>query len=158
MKTYELTYIVSSDLNSEQADAKAKEIESFIQSREGTILKSERISIQTIAYPIKKQSSGYFGNLIFKVEEPARSATEVAGGNKVKEIKEKMEKDNKILRHLITIKKPAKPIRLLRTRRPLIKPLSIVNEESPFAKTSGGKSKTKSIDIDEIEKKLEEMF
>jgi ribosomal protein S6 len=39
MKTYELTYIISPEMTSEEAIAKGKEIESAITGGEGTILK-----------------------------------------------------------------------------------------------------------------------
>ena len=79
MKSYELTYVVSSQVKEETAESIKKELEGFIQSREGVILTSEKISIQTLAYPIKKQSSGYFATLTFQILE-----------DKIKEIKEKI--------------------------------------------------------------------
>ena len=60
MKTYELTYIISSQLMSSEADGLMKEVESFIQSKDGVVLKSEKTAAQPLAYQIKKQSSGYF--------------------------------------------------------------------------------------------------
>src|SRR3989338_7690863 len=97
MKTYELTYIISSQISTDESEALRKDLESFVQSKEGVILKSEKTTPQTLAYPIKKHSSGYFATLTFQVLE-----------DKVKEIKDKLEKDLKVLRHFILIKRPVK--------------------------------------------------
>ena len=147
MKTYEATYIISSQITQEKADGVKKELESFIQSKEGVILTSEKISIQTLAYPIKKQSSGYFTTLTFQILE-----------DKIKEIKEKIEKNSEILRHLILIKKPFKELKRARTRKPSATSRFKVAEESPFIKNSENKKKTETVKIDEIEKKLDEIL
>jgi small subunit ribosomal protein S6 len=97
MKPYELTYIISSKMTSADSDNLKKDIETFAQNQGGLILKSEKTAPQSLAYPIKKHSSGYFATLEFKIEE-----------KEIKKIKEKIEKDKKILRHFILIKKPAK--------------------------------------------------
>ena len=60
MKTYELTYIIPSSVTTEDTATVMREVDSFIQSKEGVILKSENTAAQTLAYPIKKNSSGYF--------------------------------------------------------------------------------------------------
>ncbi|MDO8623405.1 MAG: 30S ribosomal protein S6, partial [archaeon] len=63
MKPYQLTYIISPDITSEQAETESKNIESIVQDKKGVVLKSEKPSAKTLAYPIKKQSSGFFGVL-----------------------------------------------------------------------------------------------
>lgn len=173
MKTYELTYIISSQITQEKADSIKKEFESFIQSKEGSVLSSEKISIQTLAYPMKKsrsqgpdkvedsrqsrnvrgpsissgQSSGYFVGLTFQVSE-----------EKIKEIKEKLEKNNEILRHLILVKKPQKELKKTRIRKPLTTLRSKVTEELFFIKTHEDKKKAEPVKLDEIEKKLDEIL
>src|SRR3989344_7175380 len=107
MQTYELVYIISSELNSAEVEQKAKEIESAIQAKEGVILRSEKLTAQTLAYPIKGKSSGYFGLLDMQIAQ-----------NHVKDIKEVLEKDGKILRHFIIVKKPFKELKERRTRKP----------------------------------------
>src|SRR3989344_6081323 len=97
MKPYELTYIISSEITSEESEAVAKNIESLIQEKEGVILKSEKPSPRTLAYPIKKQASGFFGVLEFQLEP------EHFG-----ELKEKLQKNDKIIRHMLIIKNPTK--------------------------------------------------
>lgn len=108
MKTYELTYIVSPDTTSEEVEAKAKEIESIISSKEGTILKHSNPVAKTLAYPIEKRASGFFGILEFQLEP-----------EQLLELKEILLKDSKIVRHMILIKEP---IRIRKERRTRIKP------------------------------------
>ena len=61
MKTYELSYIISSEITSEEAEAKAREIEGAIQSREGIILKQLNPVAKTLAFPVGKRASGFLG-------------------------------------------------------------------------------------------------
>lgn len=105
MKTYELTYIVSPEITSEEAETKAKEIESLVQSKEGIILKQTNPSAKTLAYPIKKSASGFMGVLEFQMEE-----------EKLSEIQANMVKDEKIVRQMLVVKNPIKPRKERRTR------------------------------------------
>ena len=108
MKTYELTYIVSPDMTSEEVEAKAKEIESIISSKEGTILKQSNPIAKTLAYPIKNRASGFFGILEFQLES-----------EQLLELKEILLKDGKIVRHMILIKEPIRIRKERRTRTKL---------------------------------------
>jgi len=147
MKTYELTYIISSQLNSEESDNLKKNLESSIQSKEGVILKSEKTLAQTLSYPIKKQSSGYFVILTFQISE-----------DKIKEIKDNLEKENKVLRHFIIVKKPIKAMKERRMRKPLFMQDKI--EKSSFVKVLEDKEKKNEgkVELEEIEKKLDEIL
>jgi len=147
MKTYELTYIISSKINQEEVDFVKKEIESFIQSKQGVISTSEKTAPQTLAYLINKQSSGCFITLIFQILE-----------DHIKEIKEKLEKNNKILRHLIIVKKPIKELKGRRIRKPLTIPLSKITAESPFIKTSENKKILETVDLNKIDEKIDEIL
>lgn len=112
MKTYELTYIIAPDITIEEAEAKSKEIENAIQSKEGVILKSDKPVAKTLSYQIKKFGSGFFAILEFQSEPEV-----------MVQIKSDIEKDGKILRHLILVKNPA---RKLKERRQRIKPALVV--------------------------------
>lgn len=155
MKTYELTYIISSEITSEEAGVTAKEVSSFVESKEGAILKSENPVAKTLSYPIKKFGSGYFVVLEFSAEP-----------EKIKELEEKLKKDDKILRHLIMIKRPA---RVRRERGSVRKPFlaseieftKIKNtavDANPRAEISEDKEKGERIELEEIEKKLDEIL
>ncbi len=147
MKSYELTYIISSQIPSEQVNTLSKEVESFIQSKEGVILKSEKTGAQTLTYPIKKQSSGYFVTLTFQILE-----------NKIKELKEKLEKDTNILRHFIIVKKPIKELKKRRTRKPLTTTEDKSTNIDSQIFTDANKKKSEKIDLDKIDKKLDEIL
>ena len=68
MKTYELTYIISPEITSEEATARAREIESAVQSKEGTILSQSNPIAKSLAYPIEKRASGFVGTIEFQME------------------------------------------------------------------------------------------
>jgi len=105
MKTYELSYIISPEMTSEEAEAKAKEIESAIQTREGVILKQLNPVAKTLSYQIKKRASGYFGVLEFQLEP-----------EKLLEVKDIVTKDKKIVRNILIIKEAAEFKKQRRTR------------------------------------------
>jgi ribosomal protein S6 len=112
MKTYELTYIVSPNMTAEEAQSKAKELESKIQSKDGVILKSQKPVAKTLSYQINKFGSGFFSVLEFQIEPEAMT-----------EIKSLLEKDIQLLRHIILVKNPAKK---QKERRQRIKPVAII--------------------------------
>ncbi|MGA2417836.1 MAG: 30S ribosomal protein S6 [Candidatus Staskawiczbacteria bacterium] len=130
MKTYELTYIVSPEITSEEAEAKVKEIESLIQRKEGIIVRQNNPIAKTLAYPIKKRASGFFGVLEFQLEP-----------EKLIEIKEVIAKNGEIVRHMVIIKEPAKPRKERRTRvKP--RPEGYPDFEKPFDFTHDEEQKT----------------
>lgn len=145
MKTYELTYIISSAMTQEDALAASKEVESFIQSKEGVILKSEKTNAQTLAYPVKKQGSGYFCIVEFQSPE--------AG---IKEINATLGKDKKVLRHFMLIKKPMKIMKERRTRKPLF----TSDKDSPAKSVLFGSKEKKpgKLDAGDLDKKLDEIL
>lgn len=142
MKTYELTYIISPEITSQEAEAKGKEIESAIQSREGTVLKQSNPTAKTLAFPIAGRASGFFGVLEFQLEP-----------EKLLELKEMVSKDGKIIRHMVIIKEPVK---IKKERRPRIEktePKIEAVEKTPE------KAETKEkIELKDIEQKLDELL
>jgi len=148
MKTYELTYIISSEITSEEAEAAAEEINSFIKNKEGIILRSEKPVAKTLSYPIKKFGSGFFVVLEFQIEP-----------EKLNELNEKLEKDGKILRHVVIIKNP---VRIKKERRAARKPIFSTETESAEVKNiveeKISEDKSKKVELKEIEKKLDEIL
>ena len=148
MKTYELTYIISSEITSEEAGVMAKEFISFIESKEGIILRSENPVAKTLSYPIKKFGSGYFVVLEFKIEP-----------EKLSELREKLEKEVKILRHVIIIKNP---IRIRKERRSARKSLFSTETEPKNITVAEEeieeKKPVKTVELEDIEKKLDEIL
>ena len=150
MKTYELTYIISPEITSEEADAEAKEIESIILSKEGTVLKQLNPIAKTLSYPIKKHASGFFGIIEFQLEP-----------EKLIELKEMLVKDGKIVRHMIIIKEPVK---LRKERRTKAKPIPSFEIEQkteiePAKKEKPISSREKEkVELKDIEQKLDELL
>jgi ribosomal protein S6 len=159
MKTYELTYIVSPEITSEEAEAKAKEIESAINGKEGTILKQSNPVAKTLSYPIEKRASGFLGFLEFQLEP-----------EKLIEFKETLAKDGKIVRHMLIIKQPAemkkerrtrtKPAPIFEIERKTEQPASAevfdaVKEEKPASKIKEIKEK---VELKDIEQELDEIL
>lgn len=128
---------------SQEADALAKEAEAFVQSKNGVIVKSEKTSAQPLAYQIKKQSSGYFAILTFQAQE-----------NTIKEIKEKLAKESKVLRSFIIVKKPIKEMKERRIRKPLFTPEKEASV-SPYVTET---KKTEEVSPEDLNKKLDEIL
>ena len=150
MKSYELTYIISSEITAEEAEAEAKNTESYIQEKEGIILKSTKPFPMTLAYPVKKQGSGFFSILEFQLEP-----------EHLDELKKKLEKNSKIIRSMLIIKKPAKIQKERRTKRkPLISSTTANETEEDKSKDmpSTEKKPSKKVELKEIEEKLEEIL
>lgn len=145
MKPYELTYIISSDVKSEEAENLKKGVEVFMQEKGGVIVKSEKTVPQSLAYPIKKHSSGFFVTLEFGAEE-----------KEIKLLQEKLAKDAKILRHVIVVKKPAKKLKERRTRKPAILQKDKLDTSEVY-KQKPKKEETK-VQLGDIEKKLDEIL
>jgi len=144
MKTYELTYIITPEITVEEAEAKAKEIESAIASKEGAILNKSNPSAKTFSYPIKKSASGFLAVLEFQAEP-----------EKFAELKEIIEKDGKIVRHMVIIKKPAR-IKPERVRKQAVtEPVKAEEKPSASAKAMADKGK---IELKDIEQELDELL
>ena len=151
MKTYELTYIISSQITQSEADESVKEVESFIQNKGGVVLRSEKPRAQTLSYPIKKQGSGYFSTLDFQIPEGDES-----NDNKIKEINDSIDKNNKFLRHLILIKRPFKELKGRRTRKPGFAMQRDFSKASPFIENK--EKAAEKLNPEDLDKKLDEIL
>ncbi len=152
MKTYELTYIISPEITLEEAEAKAKEIESAVASKEGAVLNSSKPFAKTLSYPVAGRASGFVGVLEFQVEP-----------EKFVDFQKIIQKDGKIVRHMVIIKKLAR-IRKERTRKPVVtqeieKEPRIEAKEIKPASASKGSGETKGkIELKDIEQELDEIL
>ncbi len=148
MKPYELTYIISSAQKSDDAENLKKEVEVFVQEKGGVIVKSEKTVPQSLAYPIKKQSSGFFVTLEFQGEE-----------KEIKPLQEKLEKNQNILRHFLIIKKPAKQMKERRTRRPMMAESRMkAKPETSSVYKEKFKKEESEVSLKDIDKKLDEIL
>jgi small subunit ribosomal protein S6 len=160
MKVYELSYVISPEMTSEEATAKGKELELLVSGREGIIVKQLNPIARTLSYQIKKHASGFFGVLEFQMEP-----------EKLPEIEAIVQKDGKIVRHMVIIRKPQRPMKERRTR---IKPEPVAEvekktDESSFAKASedeaGASEKhadkkaiKEKVELKDIEEQLDELL
>jgi ribosomal protein S6 len=168
MKTYELTYIVTPEITSEEAEAFAKELESFIAGKEGVVIKQASPIAKTLSYQIKKHASGFVGSIEFQLEPEA-----------LLELKEKMAKDKKVNRHMIVIKYPARKEKVRRSRnktedgivaekeapkeitiesKKVVEEKPVIEEKKEEVIKEEPKKETKKVELKDIEEKLEELL
>jgi ribosomal protein S6 len=154
MKTYELTYIISPESTLEEAEICAKKIESFIQSKEGVLLKQSTPIAKTLSYPIEKHASGFVASIEFQLE-----------AENLKEVKNKITEPNesnaKIVRHIIIIKKPLKDLRRKRQKKEAVTTFeTIKTENTEIIKPASEKSSAglEKVELKDIEQKLEELL
>lgn len=140
MKTYELTYIVSSGLSTEEVDNVVKEIDTFVQSQNGVIMSSEKSAAKPLSYRIAKQSSGYFVTSTLQLEETS-----------VKPLQEKLNHEKNVLRHAVMVKKAVKASKERRTRKPMAQTEKLT---APVAT----KKVTEKVNPEDLDKKLDEIL
>lgn len=89
-KFYELTIIVSPEVNSENLEATLAKINQFITSRGGTVSETERWGKKKLAYPIKHFVEGDYTLCRFQLQRSA-----------VKEFEANLRISEEIIRHLL---------------------------------------------------------
>ena len=131
MKSYELTYLISSELSEEEAIQLQAKITSFIlQEEEGILVKEKLPFKKKLAYPVKKQSQAYITVINFQLPS-----------EKLIDLEKKLKLENQILRYLILAKKEPRVAKF--TKKP---PRSLKKIVKP------------KVELKEIEKKLEEIL
>ena len=150
---------MTSEITSEESEAVSKEVAEFVQSKEGTVLRSDKPVAKTLSYPIKKQGSGFFTVLEFQIEE-----------DKIAELKEKLAKDSKILRNFLLIKPVEKVHKERRTRKKpaILEEIGKAKTETIKESSTSEKSEetqkieevkpSKKVELNDIEKKLDEIL
>lgn len=142
MKSYQLTYILSSAITAEDSETIKKDIESFVQSKDGVVTASHKTAPQVLAYPIKKASSGYFVTVEFQIGQDA-----------LKEVQEKVNQKPEVLRQTIVVKHPVKEQKKRRTK-PESKVQAVPAADAPVAK----KGKESKVEMEEVEKNLDQIL
>jgi ribosomal protein S6 len=150
MKTYELSYIISPSLKSDEASGLSSEITALIQKEGGLIMKETTPNPRTLSYQIKKQGAGFQVNLEFSLEP-----------EKLRAIEERIKKEEKILRHMLVAKRAPRREKI-RKERPALKTAETAASPAGTTETPSEEEKTKEkgkkVELKDIEEKLEEIL
>ncbi len=139
MRNYELTLVFSGGLTSEQCIQTLEGIVSFIQGKGGILLNQEIRGKRALLSPIKTQKEGNLAELKFTID-PLN----------IGEVEKYLKEDQKVLRFLCLVSVSRKT----KEKTPHLVP-SIGYPAMPQASTEEA---TRSIDLGDIDKKLEEIF
>lgn len=90
MNKYEMMFIVKATMESDQVKATAENMKKVVSSCGGKVTEFKELGEKKLAYPIKKELSGYY----FVMEIEATKETEA-------ELSRKAGLDENVLRHLI---------------------------------------------------------
>ncbi len=90
MNKYEMMFIVKTTLDEEAANKVSKAYEDIISSMKGKLTDSKNLGNNKLAYPIKKEATGYY--YVFNFE----ATPEI-----VAEVDRKARIDESVLRHMI---------------------------------------------------------
>jgi small subunit ribosomal protein S6 len=90
MNKYEMMFIVKTTLDEEAANKVSKTYEDIISSMKGKLTDSKNLGNKKLAYPIKKEATGYYYVLNFE------ATPEI-----VAEVDRKARIDESVLRHMI---------------------------------------------------------
>ena len=132
MKLYQLTYLISPESSSEEAESFSQEIDSLI-SKKGKLIKPASPSRRVLAYPIKKQTAAYLTRSEFHLDP-----------QEIENFKKEIKTKSKILRFLLLEKKVLK-----------VKPERLKIKLPPKEKKEPAPKKA---ELEKIEEKLEEIL
>ena len=90
MNKYEMMFIVKTTLDEEAANKVSKTYEDIISSMKGKLTDSKNLGNKKLAYPIKKEATGYY--YVFNFE----ATPEI-----IAEVDRKARIDESVLRHMI---------------------------------------------------------
>ena len=93
MRKYEIMYILRADLEEEARKEVMAKLANIITSKGGEVTKTdESMGLRELAYPIKKETKGYY--VVLKAN---------MGNEAINEFNRLVRIDNSVLRHLITV-------------------------------------------------------
>ncbi|MCX6760582.1 MAG: 30S ribosomal protein S6 [Candidatus Nealsonbacteria bacterium] len=141
MKPYEIAYLISSELSEEEVRTFQGKITSFVKEEEGILDEARMPLRKRLAYPIEKQNRAYLAFFTFQLNPDS-----------LVNLEKKLKAENQILRYLILIKKPLKPI------KERVRKLKTQPEPVDFEENKAYIEKEKKVELKEIEKKLEEIL
>ena len=136
-QNYELSYLISPQLSNEGASDILRQVNDAIQEKEGVVFDSQLPRKFSLAYPIQKENEAWLQITYFSLE-PGQLA----------EVEKKLKETKEIFRSLILKRKPVK-------MAPLMQPLTALTEK---IKPIEAREPSQKVDLEEIEKKLEEIL
>jgi len=138
MKNYELTYLISPELNEEEIKNISEKINSSIKENGGILDELKNPIKKRIEYSIKNKGEAFLIGLNFHIDP-----------GKLSEIENKLKQELCIFRYIILIKKPVGLIEKPRIAK-ITKDIKVsIKTERP---------REKKVELKEIEKKLEEIL
>jgi len=143
MKPYELTYLVSSELTPEQMEILVKKINSLILEH-GEITSSLSPIKRNLTYPIKKLNTAFLNQIEFNFEP-----------EEIDKLKKEINKENEILRIMLTEKKNIKIKKKTRSAMPRSK---LFLEDTKISPKKELKETKQKIGLEEIGEKLDEIL
>jgi len=132
MKSYELTYLISPEVSEEELKSLREKINSLIQKEAGVLNEVQAPIKKKLAQPIKKQREAFLTNLSFYLEP-----------DKLGNLEQQLKSEKKILRYQI-LARPEIKVAKVGKKPPKVIPKIPVKE--------------KKVELEEIEKKLEEIL
>ena len=90
MKKYEVMFIVKSTNESDVVKKTAEAMKSYVTENKGKVVEFNELGEKTLAYPIKKEISGYYYVMVIEADK-----------NAVSELNREASINENILRHLI---------------------------------------------------------
>ncbi|HJP28203.1 MAG TPA: 30S ribosomal protein S6 [Dehalococcoidia bacterium] len=105
MRKYELVWILGSDAGEEQANESIEKISSLVANAGGELAGTDIWGKRTLAYPIQKNTEGYYLQANFEID-----------GEKAPDLDRELGADQSIIRHLLV--------------RDSIKPVAVADEPS----------------------------
>ena|SRR3989338_6812185 len=140
MRNYELTLIFKADLGAEQFTQAVENVVSLIQGKGGILLSQDSKGKKALLAPIKKHKEGIISVLKFTMD-----------ASHVQDLEKHLKEDAKVLRFLCLIAISRKSKDKVPHLVPSLGSAVHVPQEQK-------ETETKSIDLGEIDKKLEEIF
>jgi small subunit ribosomal protein S6 len=142
MKHYELSFLISPILSTEEVQACANQMETAIQTAGGLIQKRSEVLKKNLGYPIKKHIEAFLATFNFEADP-----------SKIEEVEKAVKANADILRYIILFKKPLKRIkvqRLPRVPRPA--------EEANGQETEKKPKEHKKVELKELDKEIEKIL
>ncbi len=127
MRYYQLTYLISPELNEEELKVFQEKIDSLIREEGGNLADiKEGLVKKRLAYLINKKGQAYLSTLNFYL-----------GSEKLKNLEKKLKAENRILRYLVLTKKMPKIIEVLKIRKPREKKVELKEIEKKLEEILG---------------------